>query len=728
MPESAPPAQSQPAGRSAGANGCLKDVCLYWGLALATVLTASAFGAWLAWTLRHTGALPPLVALIALALLIWVCHLTHLPSLGSLFLRRPGLPPPATWLMLAAALLAYFAKKLSAAIGIHAIGGLEAAGPAAVLALMGYSLLLPRLLARQARRRPRLVPSTPETASGAGDGASPSANPRTAGATQPATTLGAAPSADPKDAPWDAPANDTERRDRLLRWLSAPENPIDRAADDLFDTAGKAARLLELLRPASACAPAGTVCLQGPRGSGKSTLLRLAMERERSESPGAARRLATLRFCTISLWDYADTQAAIKGAFGEVLALIRDRTDILPLQGAPTGVARAIFSAARLPAFVGANSAPPLHLWLPALSELLVRAGLRVILCIEDDDRIAAVARQASHGEVLQGLLDQLKLLPGFGYVICVSTPVWSEPSPGDIQSPPPSIGAPAEEKWKNYNERWKAASRGGKISAQTAPALEGEEETIVRLEAAGLAREQRSRWAAEAGFLPMSRLCQYRLLVSPQLEYQAVLRVFRLWMVQQVWPDLCLNGAGQLCGLESRQRRISFEAFIRERSEGGVMGGLTPRTLRNGLREARRRWLNIVATVQGGETLGGGVPQDWRKAWAEGRIGIDFDSVLVACLVSACYPERWQEFLGSMGRSAQSGTFQQNFARQLLRADPAQPPPPAYVAKGEPSAQLVALSWMFGLSPTVWSILATRPGGITGDNAEENWRLFAGS
>ncbi len=154
MPESAPPAQSQPAGRPAGANGCLKDVCLYWGLALATVLTASAFGAWLAWTLRHTGALPPLVALIALALLIWVCHLTHLPSLGSLFLRRPGLPPPATWLMLAAALLAYFAKKLSAAIGIHAIGGLEAAGPAAVLALMGYSLLLPRLLARQSRAAP----------------------------------------------------------------------------------------------------------------------------------------------------------------------------------------------------------------------------------------------------------------------------------------------------------------------------------------------------------------------------------------------------------------------------------------------------------------------------------------------------------------------------------------------------------------------------------------------
>ncbi len=549
--------------------------------------------------------------------------------------------------------------------------------------------------------------------------------------------MGAAPSADPKDAPWDAPANDTERRDRLLRWLSAPENPIDRAADDLFDTAGKAARLLELLRPASACAPAGTVCLQGPRGSGKSTLLRLAMERERSESPGAARRLATLRFCTISLCDYADTQAAIKGAFGEVLALIRDRTDILPLQGAPTGVARAIFSAARLPAFVGANSAPPLHLWLPALSELLVRAGLRVILCIEDDDRIAAVARQASHGEVIQGLLDQLKLLPGFGYVICVSTPVWSEPSPGDIQSPPPSIGAPAEEKWKNYNERWKAASRGGKISAQTAPALEGEEETIVRLEAAGLAREQRSRWAEGVGFLPISRLCQHSILVSPQPEYEAVLRVFRLWMAQQVWPDLCdLNTAGQRCGLESAKRQAFFEAFLRERSEGGVMGDLTPRTLRNGLREARRRWRKIVATVQGGETLGGGVPQDWRKAWAESRIGIDFDSVLVACLVSACYPERWQEFARAGGNATYPTSFDRNLTQQMMRANPSSPPPGTMMIHGALVTQRYEICW-FGFSQSVRNVLAiqagrgggnTRPGGIVGAGAEQNWRLFAGS
>ena len=111
-----------------------------------------------------------------------------------------------------------------------------------------------------------------------------------------------------------------------------------------------------------------------------------------------------------------------------------------------------------------------------------------------------------------------------------------------------------------------------------------------------------------------------------------------------------------------------------------------------------------------------------------EGRIGIDFDSVLVACLVSACYPERWQEFLESMGRSAQSGTFQQNFDRQLRGADPTQPRPPPHEIRGKLAMQLVALSWMFGLSPAVRDILATRPGGIIGAGADRNWRLFAGS
>lgn len=232
-------------------------------------------------------------------------------------------------------------------------------------------------------------------------------------------------------------------------------------------------------------------------------------------------------------------------------------------------------------------------------------------------------------------------------------------------------------------------------------------------------------------GHLPVSRLCQYDCLLDEYLRYaevEPVLKVFRTWMVRQVWPDLQdLTMAVPLCGIDTQQRQSLFSAFLADYSDSGLAQHITPRTLRNALREAHRRWMNIVAVLQQDRSQDS---SDWQKRWTEN--GIDFDSVLTACLLRACLPDRWPNFLRGAGNQTLYTSFHRNLAEQRPGG-----PEGFSMLHGEVATQLRNLPLWLGLSSSVWNVLAVqdfvqghnvRPGGIIGNGAQNNWKLFINS
>lgn len=710
--------QTNPAGNSFSSSGN-SPAYSYWGLAVVVCAVSAALSVWLSLTaLGAAGARSGLAVFLVVAILLWLFHLPRLPLVGSIWPRR-GLPPPVSWVMLMAVIAAFvppfFVHQTPVSVNI------SAAFIAAALALIGYSLLLPRLLSSGAWKRPPVGPGA-AVASGVPEPA-PQAQPAPPAKATPGPALVNASRTPP---PWGAPIHDPEREQRLFRWIAADENPLESAGDDLFDVRHKPTRLLELLRPASSESGAGTVNIVGQRGSGKSTLLRLAAEMEkRAHSEQTIALPVEMRFCFISLWDYSNPRAAMQGAIGEVLGIIRDRIDILPIAGISSGIVRAIFGSAGLPASLGGFSPPSLDLWIPALSELLVRANLRIIFCVEDDDRIATAARRADHGEIMQGFLDRLKHFPGFGYVICTSTPAWSEPfldEPRSASSDRPGYYAA---RLNSYNDRWKAACPDGKLRIEDLPPMTPEECATLREEVGEIIVQGRLRWAEQRGYLPVSRLCQYDLLTDDlnAEDIEPLLKVFRAWMVRQVHSDLHdLDSAVDLCGIDTQNRQKLFDAFINDCSELGMARYITPRTLRNALREAHRRWKNIIAILQQ-------EGQGWEKNWTES--GIDFDSVLAACLLRACFPDRWADFLRLAGSQTWLTSFHRNVAAQIPHGHE------GLMLHGEVVNQLKESYVQLGLSGSVWNMLSVqdfaegheaRHGGIVGNGSQKNWKLFVDS
>ncbi|MGC8559584.1 MAG: hypothetical protein ACP5O1_02790 [Phycisphaerae bacterium] len=674
--------------------------------AVATVTVVAAaptLGLFIACLTPHAGAV---AVLAALAAILWVLRMPALPGWGSIWPIFPWPLPTLSVVAMSATLAAVASCLLHHKVLLPA---LPAAIFAAILSTVFYLLLLPRVLACQHGHR---VPSPPTTDDAPSEQApsAASASPPVPAAKLPPADLGAG-TKSPAGAPWEAPIHDQERLRRLQRWLDAGENPIGSAQDDLFDIKWEAARLVSLVKPRGAADPAGTVHLIGARGSGKSTLIRLAAEQAKSQAVDGAIKL---RFCYISLWDHADAASAVRAAVIEGIKSIRSRVDIVPFAGAPASLPRALFGHSGAAGILDVIAAPPTEVWLPALSEFLIRVRCRLIFCVEDTDRLAPAEKAAAYFSLLEGFLDSVKRYAGFGYIFCSATPTWSEPA-GD---------QPGLQKKPEASERFNTSylvNHFGQLSREH-KSLSGEVLKDIELSAASARRDYGFRnfwWLTGGVALPRLFQSQIHFDAAMASKCEAVLEVFRAWMDGQTFPRAeasrpYMTGTP---GVDPQRRKEAFTAFLNDSTELGVMRYLTPRTLRNGLRDARRRWLSIVRAAKEAKAEGDSEKDLYLHC-------LDPDSVLVACLILACFPDQAERIL----RHGIHDWFDTP-AATAARQD-------GY-GEGERKSQTTVgrnLRMLSGFSEAVRKAVdydqTLRPGGLAGpaEQARKNWQVFCSS
>ncbi len=405
--------------------------------------------------------------------------------------------------------------------------------------------------------------------------------------------------------------------DRIFKWLDAPERPVEARGDDQLRFSESANSLLGRLRPTAPDAPPGTLCLIGPRGSGKSSLLRIASNIAKEEEPrGAA---IGLRLCFTSLWGFSDAGSMLAHVLREIVKSAADQVDPLVFSEMPRDVARSVTGAGGYWSILSWTLWCPADYdqWLLALSSVLVSCRLRIILCIEDDDRVSDKKTRADFNDVLQGLLDKLRALPGFGYVVCVSMRSGAEEG---------------EPEYQRFLQEKKAPPQG--ISPYVT------ESWAIRL-----------NWLSDLGGLPIARLCSDHIDMRELPVQEAVdhlIDTFHQWMlVHGAEPFIppTTPSSGLVSEVSRQDRGPVYQSFLTDK--GGL--DITPRTLRNGLRQARRVWRRILAQSATRE----GTPHGSVDA------GIDPDSVLAAMLIRAARPESFHAiFTTGKARPAEVGQF----------------------------------------------------------------------
>jgi hypothetical protein len=673
-------------------------------LAFLSAVTGALFGVLLAVVVPHVDAV---AALALLAASLWVCRLEVLPGLASLWVwpaRR--LPPPTLWTAITAAILGYLACLLkfaahflrllnSTAVGILPVPSFAATVLSAIISAIFYILLLSHLLSwKHDRREDRVNGGQP----GAGSRPCQQPNAQAAGQKRAADTGGVT----PETIEAILKPSDPDTADfiiKLLHWLDGPENPVDQRQEDIFGFDAAAQKMKELLRPSYPRGPAGTVYLVGKRGGGKSTLLRLTAAPTKGTKNGVS-----LKFCFVSLWDHPDMRTALNAVLASAMESIRHEVDIIPLCGAINSLAEALLGRQTV-GILDIAAAPPSERWLPALSEVLLQAGTRLIFCIEDTDRISPSDKMQEYFTKIEGFLDAVKRYPGFGYVVCGTEPVWSERVPTQIHSGEP----PDEKAAKDALTLKDFGVAGGAIAGAEAEALKQ-------------FQQDAEVFAARHGYLPIPRLITYELNLQAFLSVQIrpVLQAFRHWMVQQVDPTFNepIGALAHVAGVDARYRYQSFEAFLRDASTFALLPHLTPRVLRNGLREARRRWLNIARDA---------ITAARSNSGQAAQACIDPDSVLVACLVLACFPERRRRAeAAGLGDWCDRPLIAN--ARDSADAISANPSSPGLEEKQREMRRIAA-----GLSRPVEEVLrysTERLGGIYGvdEQARKNWKIFIGA
>ncbi len=619
------------AAQKTGKGWATRIICRAWGsailAALAGACTAVVISEALLWRWVGAGGAwggVPFFACLLFAIGAWAVLARYAFGKGSVSLHWKKLPP--TWVLIVLAPLLFWAaswpiglppssesKHVPWGVWItftHGWVWLWGAIIAAGVATAFWHALLPRLLARAKPEQPgeELKPLPVEA------GLAPierlvAAQPKRPGPPPPDYTDGG-----------------------LLRWLTENDGPLGPQEKPLFDLGLKPERIIQSLRPLHIFSPARTLALIGVRGSGKSTLLRLA------EGCSAAKEGVTLKFAYISLWEYESASAAIRAVADEILAVAADHIDTTPFSSAAGALMRTVTGNERYWNIAAAFGLQPrTDELLGGLSTALLLARCRVILCIEDDDRISDEGKKQFR-QTVTGCLDYLRRFPAFGYVICVSSKDWGSVFAAalDVIEPPEA----REARTKDVRAKIESAekNRGTGEGAQAAADIWTEEMVDTR-------KLRRARERAVADILDgldTTRLCREELVIKPleASQWQPVLESVRKMMFEHAGA----SADNDSFGLSADDRRVVWAKFIQGacgdtlRTQLGnpasapwenthVGFAFTPRILRLGLGDAWRKWRAIVPML-GKSTV------------------IDPDSVLVACLVRACRPDVWNALI----------------------------------------------------------------------------------
>jgi energy-coupling factor transporter ATP-binding protein EcfA2 len=462
-------------------------------------------------------------------------------------------------------------------------------------------------------------------------------------------------------------------------WLQGNDEPLEPEGHDLFQINPPPSRVIAILRPIHLCGNARTLALIGQRGGGKSSLLRLA------QGLPDARSEIELRFIYVSLWEYENARAAIRSAINKVLLEIQDRIDAVPFTGAGDALVRAMAGDDRYGWLWDAfGMRVPVETIFRALSTILLFNKLRVIICVEDDDRLQDGMQKEQFIETVTGTLDFIKQFPGFGYVLCIKSDDWSKLENDSLtQIEPPekqrkrlaTIQPLVQQTWHPQSSGEIGATANGtaaktEAGAQTATTPASHEGVAAPVSKTTSAesllkahiftdidvKRRAAAMAAEKllGGFDTSRLCREDLIIPPLAheQWQPLLDYVRNRMfdhVGQKAPEFdCFglvarhadgqNTAGQP---HAGGRQLVWTQFIDKLQSApftfgrpipefslanseGTGFSFTPRSLRLGLSMAWRKWLVIQ-------------PDPGKHP----RI-IDPDSVLVACLLRTCRPDVW--------------------------------------------------------------------------------------
>jgi hypothetical protein len=416
---------------------------------------------------------------------------------------------------------------------------------------------------------------------------------------------------------------------------------------------------------------------------------------------------------------------------------------------------------------------------------MLLWNKLRVIICIEDDDRLANAGQKKQFVNLITGTIDFLRRFPGFGYVLCVSSEDWSELLRTALNKvEPPEKQAERLEKIEQALRPQQRGSTTGPVnesdaqretaaqpSARTKPSPDGrqsssnlrppEEEVksqiwkdieILRRAATIAARKQ-------LGGFDTSRLCRGELVIPPLAheQWRPILESVRRQMfelVGQTPKTDCFGLAAQYANGQRNAgqvyaggRQLVWDRLItklgsppfsigRPMPEFGLANAegtgfsFTPRSLRRGLGDAWRKWLAI---------------QDSPCKYI--RI-IDPDSVLVACLVRACRPDVWNILIGDenlliggdwpVTSYLVQQVINQSYTHGGLAANPNHRDQPGFGQAWPHLGLSQEIINMMRKSCTAYNLSETtkveviRPGGLIGSLPGEsssgsgsNWRLF---
>jgi len=228
-----------------------------------------------------------------------------------------------------------------------------------------------------------------------------------------------------------ARTNPPEGPETQDQWAIGDE-PIETLAENRFpEHESTASRILtKLLSEGRDSCLFPNVALIGPYGSGKTSLCNLVKDlyRKRAEEE----TLPKVLFCRFEAWQYLSPEAAIRGLVQAVTEEILTVVDELQLWTLPNHYAEAIKNcgwswAGSIIPFLSCGDNPR-HV-LDMISDTLVRLDLRVVVFVDDFDRIehdCSATQQA-----VAKALNQFQTIPNLQYVITVGPMTAQGSNPG---------------------------------------------------------------------------------------------------------------------------------------------------------------------------------------------------------------------------------------------------------------------------------------------------------